>query len=77
MTNVEKLAELMAEYNLSRQDVADMLLCHKDTVNKWFRDPKLAASRNMPAAKLRMLKMTLENKEYKRPRKKGARVVLK
>ncbi len=63
MNNRDRLIELLADHELERREVAEMLKVKTDTVNHWLASHESHNYEEMPDMAIELLEIKLGNKE--------------
>ncbi len=63
MTNNEKLKDLVDEYGLSREEIAELTMSSIHGVKNWLSSPDSVRYRNMPDSRMKLLVDALADRE--------------
>lgn len=63
MNNRDRLIELLADHELERREVAEMLKVKTDTINHWLASHESHNYEEMPDMAIELLEIKLGNKE--------------
>jgi hypothetical protein len=63
MNNREKLIDFMAEYQIDRREVADLVCTDRDTVDRWLLSRESSRHLEMPDMAIELLRLKLAGRD--------------